>query len=118
MKINFIKPPEFNFSKKIHLVIIALLLIGACKMPYGYYTFLRIVIFGFTSISSYKNFEITNKSSWPWLYLFVAIIFNPIFPIYLSKELWMFIDISFAILLIFICYKIKNSNAEKKMQKL
>ena len=86
-----------------------MLLLGATNMPYSYYTFLRIVVCGFAAIISYKNFRSENgdKSFWSWLYLFIAIIFNPFAIISMSKEIWIFVDIILGILFFLTSYKLR-----------
>jgi len=70
----------------------AMLLIGIADLPYGYYTFLRIVVF---VVSLYSVYQIkdSEKNVWILLYVGLAILFNPIIPIHLyDKEIWMVID--------------------------
>ena len=77
----------------------ALLLLGTLKLPYGYYTMLRIIVTGVLAYSAYITAEKKNKIL-PWLFGFVALVFNPIFKIYLARETWMVIDIGTAILIL------------------
>ncbi len=82
------------------IICAALLLLGIVNLPIGYYTFLRIVVtIGavLVSISEYQE----NKEISVWLIAFVliAIIFNPIIPIYFNnKDIWIPIDIVSAII--------------------
>jgi hypothetical protein len=64
--------------------IIMLLLAIPSFMPYGYYQFLRIAI---TLLAGYLCFLSYEKESQFWIIVMasIAILFNPIFPIYLSK---------------------------------
>ncbi len=115
---GYFQLPKFNLSGKIYVGIGILLLIGAAPMPYGYYTFLRIVVCGFSAITSYNNFNLEDgdKSFWSWLYLFIAIIFNPFAVIHMSKDVWMFIDISLGILFFLTAHKV--GVLEKNMLKI
>lgn len=80
-------------SKVTCLLAALLLLIGCFKMPIGYYTFLRIVVF-VTSIivliGSVKN----DMLSLAMVSALIGILFNPILPIYLhSKSVWVILDL-------------------------
>jgi len=81
-------------SKLLPLLIIAILalLLALFPMPYGYYTLLRIIICGvaiWTSVIAY-----TLKKLWAvWLFGFIAVLFNPLIPIHLDRELWAMLDI-------------------------
>lgn len=68
--------------------------------PYGYFILLRIVVCSiclYLAVYCYQN-ELTN---WVWLLSIIAIVFNPIIPIHLNKELWMIIDIVTIIVFLF-----------------
>jgi len=78
---------------KYHRLIAAFLLLTAIlPMPYGYYKFLRIAI---TIISGYSAVEEhENKNSFMfWFFLLTAIMYNPLIPIYLTREIWLPINI-------------------------
>ncbi|MBP7709847.1 MAG: hypothetical protein KA100_02110 [Rickettsiales bacterium] len=115
---SYFQLPKFNLPSKLHAGIGILLLLGATPMPYGYYTFLRIVVCGFSAITSYHNFNLEDgdKSFWSWLYLFIAIIFNPLVVIHMSKDVWMFADVSLGILFFLTAHKV--SVLEKNMLKI
>jgi hypothetical protein len=67
-------------------------------MPIGYYTFLRIIVtIGAVAVIVQEY----NGEIIPWIILFgiIAIIFNPIIPVYLhDKEIWAVINFIAAIL--------------------
>lgn len=70
-----------------------LLFIAMAELPIGYYTFLRIAItIGAVSVIIFE-FE-KGFNFWLITFVFVAILFNPLFPVYLNdKKMWMPIDI-------------------------
>ena len=80
-----------NF-KQVRLIVIAMLLLGILDFPYAYYTLLRIVV---TVVSAFAAFNAFDKGHQPWIIIFgaVAILFNPIIPIYLDKDTWVVIDL-------------------------
>jgi len=69
------------------------LFIALGNLPIGYYTFLRILVtIGALAVifSEYQN----GSTSWIILFLLVAILFNPILPIYLGrKSAWVVPDL-------------------------
>lgn len=74
------------------LVLSLLLIVGIFDMPYGYYTFLRITITLSSIFLAYLNYK-DNSFYWFWFFCLVAILFNPVFPIYLDKYHWLILDI-------------------------
>ena len=84
---------------KIHVapiyIISALLLIGAAPLPYGYYMLLRIAACGFFIWGAVITHE-QNNQYLPWVFVLLALLFNPIIKIHLPKELWAIIDIASA----------------------
>jgi hypothetical protein len=102
------KNPQWNFSCKAYLGLGLLLLVAAAPLPYGFYTFTKIVVCGFSSVLAYQNFVISdNKSIWSWFFLFMAILFNPFIAIHMEKEVWMLIDIALGLFFLFLAYKTK-----------
>ncbi len=101
MKLSDLKIP--------YLLAIALSLIALAPMPYGYYTLLKIAVTGCASITIYLKYQADDKSLLFWLCVAVAILFNPIIPIHLTREIWMFFNIVVAGLFGFLAYRINNS---------
>ena len=82
--------------KYIILIITLLFLILAVfgSFPYGFYTLLRFVVTifcGYVAYLLYKVFE--GKNYLYVLYGFLAILFNPVIPIHLDREIWQVIDV-------------------------
>ncbi len=77
---------------KANKIVAVLLCLGVLKLPYGYYTLLRIIVTISAMINAYNFFEESNMEK-VYLFGFLAILFNPLIPIYLGKELWILIDL-------------------------
>jgi len=98
-------------EKRPHLVpcIIAaiMLFLALVPWPYGYYQLLRFVVCG---VSAYLAFAAYNwHKLWAtFLFGFIAVLFNPLIPIHLSRELWQPIDLICAVLLLFTVFALKN----------
>lgn len=68
-----------------------MLLLGLAPLPYGYYQLLRLVAtiaFGWAAYVSHHR----RNEALSWVCGIVALLFNPIMPVHLSRELWMVID--------------------------
>ena len=94
----------------IFIVPIALLLIGLADLPTGYYTLVRIVVCLVSVLSCYLSYKSDEKIGIATVtFGFIALLFNPIIPIYLhEKEIWTVIDIVTAILLGARYFTLKN----------
>jgi uncharacterized membrane protein len=64
---------------------LALILSVLPVWPYLYQTLLRYLV-GVTAIFLVIRADELNKSSWVWLWIAVAIVFNPIVPLYLAPQ--------------------------------
>jgi len=76
-----------------------MLLLAIAPLPYGYYTFLRLVVMlGAAAIAwqAYQQKQSANAEAISFGLL--ALLFNPIIPVHLTRELWMFIDLGAAAL--------------------
>jgi hypothetical protein len=85
-------------SKWICVVAGVLLLAGIpTGWPYSFYILLRWVVTISAAIVAYNSYK-QEKSFWIWVFGGVAILFNPIAPIYLNKGIWVLIDLVCAVL--------------------
>jgi hypothetical protein len=76
------------------LIPVALLLVATARLPYGFYTFTRVVVCGsalFIALAGWERFRI-----WSAIFGLVAVLFNPLFPIYLHRGTWFYFDIGAA----------------------
>ena len=77
---------------------IVLLLLCMGDLPIGYYTFVRIII-TIGAVCIIVNEPVKDLNFWRVAFGLIAIVFNPIIPVYLhDKAIWMPIDIIAAIL--------------------
>lgn len=61
--------------------------------PYGYYILLRWVCcaaFAFLAIQAFAR----NKTPWVWIFGVVAVVYNPIFRIHLTREIWSVVNVA------------------------
>ena len=94
--------------KALLIICTGLLLLALIDLPIGYYTFLRIVV-TIVAVAVVVT-ELENGINF-WIIAFglIAILFNPLIPVYLGdKSTWMPIDLITAML-----FGIKSFNNQK-----
>ena len=69
-----------------------MLFLAIFQLPYGYYNLLRLVVTISSGISSFNAYE-DEKVGVAIIFAIICLLFNPIFPIYLDKNMWIPIDI-------------------------
>jgi hypothetical protein len=81
------------------------------KFPYGIYTLLRIVVTLSSAFIIYDNYKKINNVN-PTIVIFsiILLVFNPIFPIKLNRELWLTIDLITAAIYFYHYIKIRKQN--------
>ncbi len=96
--------------KQLSFICAGLLILGVFQLPIGYYTFLRIIV-SIGAVTILVN-EFKGELE-PWIITFgiIAILFNPILPIYLhDKTMWVLIDLVAGVLFGIKGYKFYNKN--------
>lgn len=81
------------------------------KFPYGIYTLLRIIVTLSAAFIIYVNYKkINNVNSTIVLFSIILIVFNPVFPIRLNRELWLPIDLTAAAIYFYHYIKMRKLN--------
>jgi hypothetical protein len=81
-----------------------LLLLGILNIwPYDYYTILRWVVCG-VAIFNAIGFSKSELTGWVLVFISLAFLFNPLFPVYLNKSSWVGIDLISAIVFFLSAY--------------
>lgn len=86
------------------LMIAAVSLLGVADMPYGYYQLLRLLVTGYAGYVSALYF-ICRQSALAWGFAFIALLYNPLFVITMSKEFHAFVNFIVAASIV---WEIKN----------
>jgi len=89
-------PIDFHLTSGHHRV-------GSAPLPYSYYQLLKIFTFITTCYSASK---FRDNSKWFWTMICIAILFNPIRPIKLDKELWNLLDITTGVIFLLLIKRI------------
>ncbi len=83
----------------VWLVPTTLLLMATARLPYGYYTFTRLVVCGVAAWFATVGWNDRQVSRiWPVGFALIAVLFNPIMPVYLKRGTWFYLDILTAII--------------------
>lgn len=82
------------------LIVATLLIIAVFYIKeYSYYIFLRWIICLTAIYIGIYSYE-TKKIYWVWIMGLVVLIFNPIIPFHLGKDIWIIIDFITAIIFV------------------
>ncbi|MCP4607515.1 MAG: hypothetical protein GY845_02200 [Planctomycetes bacterium] len=100
-----------GIPKPVIYIASGLLFVGVLPLPYGYYMLLRIVVCGIFAWAAYVSFE-RNEDILPWVFIVLAIVFNPILKIYFPKEIWAAIDFCSGLFLVLIRSKIQENGRQ------
>ena len=88
------------------LIAAGVLILALAKMPYEYYQVLRWIVCGVSAYTAYLASE-RAMDGWVWLFVVIAIMFNPILPVHMTRDAWALIDVTVAILIIVSIWKVK-----------
>ncbi len=77
------------------------LVVATFPLPYGYYTFARIATCLASGILAWTCFSSRPSApTWGVLLVGIAILFNPLIPIYLKRQTWFWVDLVSAIIVL------------------
>lgn len=96
-------------TKKITLLygaIAVLLLLCLLDIPYGFYIFVRFAAAAFCYFAFYAD-QIGNKERMS-LFFILAILFQPFLKIPLGRTIWIIVDISVALYLLYLLFKTRG----------
>lgn len=99
----------FTYKKTATIATIVLLVLAIFPWPYGYYVFLRWVVFLVSGFLVYLSHNL-KATVWVVLFTLIAILFNPIVRIPLDRDVWQIVDLVAASVFIFSFFKLGNKN--------
>jgi hypothetical protein len=82
----------------LSLVPAAMLFAALLHLPYGYYTLLRLVVCVCAGIVAYQAWP--KQPLWTAIFGVVALLFNPLILVRMSREEWAPIDIGLGVLFV------------------
>lgn len=87
--------------RTIALISAGLLFLALVRLPIGYYMFLRLAITTGSVVIIYHRSKEAGLDVWVVLFGLLAIVFNPIWPVYLNdRQLWVPINVVGGVLFI------------------
>ena len=97
------------------LIASGMLLLALSRYPYSYYILLLWVVCGTSAYGAFKSAEF-GKSGWAWVLGIIALLFNPIIPVHLSREIWAPIDIMAALIFVVSIFTIRRGKYDDKTE--
>lgn len=94
------------------LIAAVVLLAALASMPYGYYRFLRWAV-AIAAVAMAVGAYGTKMTWVVWVLGLVALLFNPLVPFHLTRELWRPIDVSTALLLLVLGFVIRGKECQE-----
>ena len=85
--------------KHLYLFLSAMLLLCLAPMPYGYFMLVRFVMMVACGWMAYRYFTIDKKAA-AWVFITLALLFQPIYKIVLGRTIWNVVDVIVAVFLI------------------
>jgi hypothetical protein len=74
-----------------------LLVAATAHLPYGYYTFIRVVVFGIAGVIAFVGFrDRPLVRVWSIPIALIGALFNPLVPVYLHRQTWFWLDLGAA----------------------
>jgi hypothetical protein len=83
-----------SISSRIPAIVSVILLgISFLGWPIGFYSILRIIVAATAVYYAYRIYTVAMSGYWFWLFVGIAILFNPLIPIHVGdKSIWQVID--------------------------
>jgi hypothetical protein len=78
--------------KTASFILATLLFLCLADMPYGYYQFVRLAAAIFFVVAAINEFQ-DNRNSVGFIFIGLAILFQPLVKIALGRELWNIVDV-------------------------
>jgi len=90
----------------------AMLFWALAQNPYGYFVLLRLVVC-FVAAFSASLAHSQQKRQWTWTLGGIAILFNPILPIHLTRGIWSIVDPAVGGILLASIFFVKDKASSK-----
>ena len=104
---------KFCFSSHwLKLIAIAMLIGALWNFPFVYYQLMNWVVVGASLVTVEQAYQRKNATL-AWLFALVAVVFNPLAPLYLRADVWHVADITASVLFVISFFFITKRNATK-----
>ena len=85
--------------KQLYLFLAAMLLLCLAPMPYGYFMLVRYAMMIAGGVMAYLYYQ-RKKLTAVWVFVSLAVLFQPIYKIALGRTLWNVVDVIVAVLMV------------------
>lgn len=90
------------------------MLIGAlASFPFVYYQLMNWVVVGASLVTVQQAYQ-RNMTALGWVFALVAVVFNPLAPLYLRADVWQVADITASVLFVLSFYFITNKKPQTR----
>jgi predicted branched-subunit amino acid permease len=89
---------EAGLPRLVWIVPSVMLIVALAKLPYDYYTLLRLVVTICALVIAAEIYRREAISIWLCVFAALALLFNPVFPVHLTRAIWAPIDIGCALI--------------------
>jgi uncharacterized membrane protein len=72
--------------------VLALLVAASTHLPYFFYVLLRVLICTASAYFSTKRYQ-ERRTLWVWTFGAIALLFNPVFPVRMTRADWRVVNI-------------------------
>lgn len=97
-----------GYKNTASVISAIMLLLAIPSWAYGYYVLLRWMVTASAVFLVYIAYNLKNKF-WFFLMAIIALLFNPLAPVHLDKQVWVVIDFIVAILFLISIFRIKKT---------
>lgn len=100
--------------KNLLLVTSILILVFAVlgeSFDYGFFTLVRLTVSGTTTYLAWRAHE-ANQRRWIWAFGTIAVIFNPLLPLALGRDIWVLADLLTIVALTASIFRFKDSKTD------
>jgi drug/metabolite transporter (DMT)-like permease len=72
--------------------VVALVVAAFTHLPYFFYVLLRVLICAASAYLSTKRYQ-ERRTPWVWIFGAIALLFNPVFPVRMTRPDWQVINV-------------------------
>lgn len=83
------------------------LLVALAPLPYDYYRLLRVGVTAAAAVIATHGFR-SHRLGWAWLMVLLGLLFNPITPVSLGRQLWIVVDALSAVAFFAASYSVRS----------
>ncbi len=100
---------RLRHHSSVWLLPTGLLLLALLPLPYGFYFFLRLSVCTACIWLAYEQMRHDGSvGAWVVVFISMALLYNPVLPVYLTPEIWSFINLATAFIIIAHLWKLKE----------